>query len=75
VVESTESKKGTPRFLEACKRQGIESKELEILSLEEYKTILPELDTGLLQILWENDKEVRKGKQRLIDEVINVIII
>lgn len=67
-------KDGSPRFFDACKRQGIEPSEFKALSLEEFKKTVTtkDLDEGLLEILWEHDRDLREEKRKLVSEVCGV---
>lgn len=67
----------SPRSLDACKRQGIDKKELMFVSIDEYKKRVNKknLEADLIKLRWEHHEEKRKEKLRVLIEVILLIYI
>jgi hypothetical protein len=61
----------SPRSIDACKRQGIEPKELLYITLKDYKEKCKDkrLDNEALKIRYEHHEEKRKEKLKVLIEV------
>ena len=61
----------SPRSVDACRRQGIDPRELLYVSQEDYAEKLKgkKLEKELLRLRWEHHEKKRKEKLRVLAEV------
>ena len=64
----------SPRSVDACKRQGIDPKELLYMSFEDYQNKIKDkkLEKELVRLRWEHHEKKRKEKLRVLTEVAEV---